>query len=97
MPPSLEVNDMTGYRSRATKPMVFLWMLIVMVDTGWSVASGTTALVTSFVVGGVLVLLILASRYVFAPRRPVPVTRPTPARATVPARRPSRAPVHRTS
>jgi hypothetical protein len=55
--------------------MVFLWMLIVVADAGWSVASGVTALVTAFVVGGAVVLLLLAGRLVPA-RQPVRVRRP---------------------
>ena len=77
---------MTGYRSRATKPMVFLWVLIVVADLGWSTASGVTALVTAFAVGGLATLALLAGRLT-SMGQPVPVRRP------IPARRPQRAPM----
>ena len=81
---------MTGYRGRGMKPTMFLWMLIVVADAGWSVASGLTALVTTVAVGVVAVLLLLIGRQLrpgaFAARQPVPV------RAPIPARRPVRMP-----
>ncbi len=83
---------MTGYRSRATKPMVFVWVLIVVADAGWSAASGVTALFTAFAVGGMLALLLLVGRLVPA-RQPLPVRRPIPARRSVPV--PASATAHR--
>ena len=84
---------MSGYRSRVTKPTVFMWMLIVFADAGSSVGSGVTALVTAFAVGGLLVLMLLAGRHLVPVRQPVPVRRPIPARP--PVRVPMAASAHR--
>src|SRR5690349_1426803 len=83
---------MNGYRSRIVKPTVLLWALIVLADAGGSVASGLTALLTAFTVGGVLVLMLLVARSFAAVRQPVPVPVPVPVRRPIPARRPVRLP-----
>ena len=76
---------MTGYRSRGVKPTVFLWVFVVVADLGWSVASGVTALVSAFAVGGVAVLLLLAGR--LAARRPIPVRQPVRVPVSISAHR----------
>lgn len=74
---------MSGYRSRPTKPMVFLWVLIVFAEVGWGVSARTAALLTACVLGIGVALVLLVSRFAM------------PSRQLAPVRQPSRAPQHR--
>jgi hypothetical protein len=71
----LEVTNMTGYRSRATKPCAALWLLIVLADAGWAATTGTAAAL------GTVALLTMAGLVVLAVRLIPPAERPVRARA----------------
>jgi hypothetical protein len=64
---------MTGYRSRATKPSAFLWVLIVVADTGWAVTTGAAAVLGTLALLTMVGLAVLAARLVQPAERPVRV------------------------